>query len=253
MMHFVELATKNVESLNNKMARLKRKMVDLESREEDVNTELSYAESLLMKKRRRTVANWLASVGAMKEQVQQLEQQVEEARVWSNFGPLLKVIDKTTEEVKELIQEGAFSGGLTFEAQDSQGFLFPTIEVVGQKFEESKNMIRECLSDDDILSVGIYGMGGVGKTTLVMHIRNELLTCPNTSVFWVTVSQNFSIHKLQNDIARVLGADLKATDDDRIRAAILAEALGRRNNSVLILDDLWNAFPLESVGIVSES
>lgn len=242
----------NFESMDTKMARLKRKMVDLESTEKDVNTELNYTESLPMKKRRWTVVNWLTSVGSTKERVQQLEQQVEAARIWSNFGRLPKTIDNVTEEVKQLIQEGVFSEGLTLEAQDSsQGLAFPTTELVGQKFEDNKNMIQEYLRDDDFFSVGIYGMGGVGKTTLAAHIRNEHLSHPAASVFWVTVSQNSSIHKLQSDIAGALRANLKATDDERIRASILAKALGEGNNSILILDDLWDVFPLESIGIGS--
>jgi DNA replication protein DnaC len=29
--------------------------------------------------------------------------------------------------------------------------------------------------DDEVSTIGIYGKGGVGKTTMLQHIRNELL------------------------------------------------------------------------------
>ena len=42
---------RNFEGLDDKMQRLKRKLEKLESREEDINDELAYAESLSLKKR----------------------------------------------------------------------------------------------------------------------------------------------------------------------------------------------------------
>jgi len=49
-------------------------------------------------------------------------------------------------------------------------------------------------------------MGGVGKTTLVMHMYNQLLWRPDTfsHVYWITVSQDTSIKKLQGSIEDVL-------------------------------------------------
>ena len=83
------------------------------------------------------------------------------------------------------------------------------------------------------------------------HIHNKLIENPNTfdNVFWITVSQDFSIHKLQNDIATILHLDLSNVDDEKKRAAKLAQALIRRQQSVLILDDVWNHFVLEKVEI----
>ena len=43
--------------------------------------------------------------------------------------------------------------------------------------------------------------------------------------------------------------DLSNVDDEKKRAAKLAQALIRRQQSVLILDDVWNHFVLEKVGI----
>jgi disease resistance protein RPS2 len=78
-----------------------------------------------------------------------------------------------------------------------------------------------------------------------------LLEDPNTfdHVFWITVLQDFSIHKLQNDIAKMVDLDLSNVGDEKKRAAKLAQALLRRKQSVLILDDVWNHFLLEKVGI----
>ncbi|XP_061362766.1 probable disease resistance protein At4g27220 [Gastrolobium bilobum] len=95
-------------------------------------------------------------------------------------------------------------------------------------------------------------MGGVGKTCLVTHVKDEIKREGGTlnfkHVFWVTVSQKFSIFKLQNDIAKRVGLKLDE-DDEIIRAEMLSSALEERKKCVLILDDVWNYIDLYKVGI----
>uniref|UniRef100_A0A3N7FF93 NB-ARC domain-containing protein n=1 Tax=Populus trichocarpa TaxID=3694 RepID=A0A3N7FF93_POPTR len=105
--------------------------------------------------------------------------------------------------------------------------------------------------DGEVLSMGIYGMGGVGKSTILQHIYNEFLQKPDicNHVWWVTVSQDFSINRLQNLIAKHLDLDLSREDDDLHKAAKLSEKLKKKQKWILILDDLWNNFELHKVGI----
>ncbi|KAI4333741.1 hypothetical protein L6164_018511 [Bauhinia variegata] len=93
--------------------------------------------------------------------------------------------------------------------------------------------------------------GGAGKTTSITHIHNNLLTRVTnfSDVFWITFSQSFSIRKLQNDVAKVVGLNIFKENDEKNRAARLSQALMRRKKCVLILDDVWCRFPLEQVGI----
>jgi disease resistance protein RPS2 len=94
-------------------------------------------------------------------------------------------------------------------------------------------------------------MGGVGKTTMMKHIHNKLLERRGIShcVYWVTVSRDFSIKRLQNLIAKCLGLDLSSEDDDLRRAVKLSKELRKKQKWILILDDLWNTFELHEVGI----
>ncbi|KAF3438291.1 hypothetical protein FNV43_RR21053 [Rhamnella rubrinervis] len=248
-MGFLEnLAGQFTETADEKLNKLKRKLEHLESKEHDVKIELEYAQQLSMKKPRKEVENWLQEVGRTITEVQDLEARIKEKSIFRHLT-LRYSIDKYTAEVNELIQRGVFSGELTLHVCDS-GVPLVTTELVGKKFQENQNMIWEKLMNDNISSVGVYGMGGVGKTTLIAHIHNQLLGHPSSSVAWVTVTQNCRTLKLQDDIAKVLGVGDLDGKDERKRAAVLASALLRKKkNFVLILDDVWDPIKLDEVGI----
>ncbi|KAF3957808.1 hypothetical protein ACB098_06G057700 [Castanea mollissima] len=114
-----------------------------------------------------------------------------------------------------------------------------------------KEAIWAWVLDDDVRKIGLYGMGGIGKSTVMEHINNRLLKEKNKfdSVIWVTVSKSLNVIQLQHDIARKLDLDLTKVEDVRERAAKLKEKLESKNRYVLILDDMWEAFALEKVGI----
>ena len=134
-----------------------------------------------------------------------------------------------------VVQPGAgasSSGGLTSNTNETPGDPLPTssTKLVGRAFEHNTNLIWSWLMDDEVSIIGIYGMGGVGKTTMMKHIYNKLLERLGIShcVCWVTVTRDFSIERLQNLIARCLGMDLSSEDDDLCRAVKLSKELRRK-------------------------
>jgi hypothetical protein len=155
-----------------------------------------------------------------------------------------------------LVRPGAgtsSSRGLKYNTSETRGDPIPSssTKLVGRAFEENKNVIWSLLMDGKFSTIGIYGMGGVGKTTILQHIHNELLERRDIShrVYWVTVSRDFSINRLQNLIAKHLYLDLSSEDDDLHRAVKLSKELVKKQKWILILDDLWNSFELHVVGI----
>uniref|UniRef100_A0A3N7F8Z2 Uncharacterized protein n=1 Tax=Populus trichocarpa TaxID=3694 RepID=A0A3N7F8Z2_POPTR len=155
---------------------------------------------------------------------------------------------------RSVVQAGAGArSSESLKYNKTRGVPLPTSSTkpVGQAFEENTKVIWSLLMDDKVPTIGIYGMGGVGKTTILKHIHNELLQRPDIydHVWWVTVSQDFNINRLQNFIATQLHLNLSREDDDLHRAVKLSEELKRKQKWILILDDLWNNFELEEVGI----
>ncbi|TYI32244.1 hypothetical protein ES332_A04G046000v1 [Gossypium tomentosum] len=109
---------------------------------------------------------------------------------------------------------------------------------------------------EDISIIGVWGMGGVGKTTIMKHIHNDLLKEQRFErVIWVTISKEFNVMKVQDDIAGALKLkkDWPKEGDKLRRAAILSEMLKKVGKHVLILDDVWDEVSLEEVGLPEPS
>ncbi|KAG5093051.1 hypothetical protein JHK82_051829 [Glycine max] len=104
------------------------------------------------------------------------------------------------------------------------------------------------LEDEEVFIIGIDGMGGVGKTFMATHIKNEIKRKGTfKDVFWVTVSYDFTTFKLQHHIAETI--QVKLYGDEMTRATILTSELEKREKTLLILDDVWDYIDLQKVGI----
>lgn len=101
------------------------------------------------------------------------------------------------------------------------------------------------------------GTGGVGKTTLVKNLNNELLKIKVSNsklsfgvVIWVTVPKPpIDIRKVQEQIARRL--NLKVDNEGNLItiACEIYERLKQEKCFLLILDDVWEAIDLDDVGV----
>uniref|UniRef100_A0A6N2MFK1 Uncharacterized protein n=1 Tax=Salix viminalis TaxID=40686 RepID=A0A6N2MFK1_SALVM len=151
-----------------------------------------------------------------------------------------------------VVERGSSSESPVHKRRKTRRYVLPTTKLVGQAFERNMKDVWSWLSNDEVSSIGIYGMGGVGKTALATHIHNRLHQ-ERQDIFhhvcWITVSQDFSIEALQDCIVKCFDLDLWDEKDAVVRAGMLMTELTVKKKYVLILDDLWDHFPLEKVGI----
>ncbi|KAH7836134.1 hypothetical protein Vadar_033022 [Vaccinium darrowii] len=238
--------------LEKNMQTLKMKLEYLRGQENDIEVEISSAESQPWKRRKKEVEVWLGDVQRLEDDVQRLEKEVVGERKVFPRAQLGKHILEKIQEVQELQERGrVFNGLLVDELPIGRLLIPPTKDFVDSTRARNKENVWECLMNGDFRKIGVYGMGGIGKTTIMKHIHNLLLeeTGKFDNVFWVTVSKAFNITMLQRDIGKKLKLSLSDFEDETTRASELYAMLSLKQRYVLILDDLWEAFSLERVGI----
>ncbi|CAO2824607.1 unnamed protein product [Amaranthus hypochondriacus] len=119
--------------------------------------------------------------------------------------------------------------------------------------QDQLTKLKEWVIDDDITTICIYGMGGVGKTTLAKQLETQISEYDKSfgihSVCLVSVGMNFSTYQLQQKIADAFKIDLCGDKDETRRAGMINKFLSSNQKCVLLLDDFWSDFRREEVGI----
>ncbi|KAL7225440.1 hypothetical protein ACSBR1_020751 [Camellia fascicularis] len=158
---------------------------------------------------------------------------------------------KMTQDLVDLHTEGIKYTQLSHSPPPSS---IQSLPSTGFKEFESRNLIVKqiiaALKDDEIKLVGICGMGGVGKTTIVKHVakRVEEEKLFN-EVAMAVVSQEPNLKQVQSCIAEMLGLKLDM-ESPIVRSSRLRERLLQKDKKILvILDDIWKEFDLEELGI----
>ncbi|PHT39275.1 hypothetical protein CQW23_22848 [Capsicum baccatum] len=118
------------------------------------------------------------------------------------------------------------------------------------------NELLRLLEDDKVCIIGVWGTGGVGKTTLVKNLNNELLkNVPSSKlsfgiVIWVTVPKPpIDVRKIQEQIASRLNLKVDKEGSVESIAGKICERLKEEKSFLLILDDVWEAIDLDDVGV----
>ncbi|XP_077223389.1 putative disease resistance protein At5g05400 [Tasmannia lanceolata] len=103
----------------------------------------------------------------------------------------------------------------------------------------SLKKVMDALGDENITMIGVYGMGGIGKTTLVKNVNNKLKgTSAFDAVVMVTVSKDVKLKIIQEEIAKKVGMELKE-EIESLRTSKLRTRLMDVKKLLIILDDLW--------------
>ncbi|KAB2064097.1 hypothetical protein ES319_A10G265900v1, partial [Gossypium barbadense] len=204
------------------------------------------------------VDKWLSAVDTkILEQVEKVTQDEEKAKkkcfvgLCPDFWTRYKLSLKAAEEAKavaELLEQGKF---------DEVSYPVPLQGITvtpskGYEDFESRtlvlNEIMEALKDDSVSVIGVHGMGGIGKTTLVKEIARKVKGNLFDSVIIATVTQAIDIEKIQNRIAELLGLKFEEQSTD-VKALRLQERLKKEKRVLVVLDDIWAKVDIEEVGI----
>ncbi|GFZ06589.1 hypothetical protein Acr_18g0007590 [Actinidia rufa] len=213
------------------------------------------------------VTKWLQEFEDVKNDVISIETSVESERKCTCPSCCLSCalggkIRKKLIEVRRLIEAASFPSGMVsenYQVKKVEHIPGPTIE--GQT-TASRNLMKvlNLLNDDSVNRIGVWVMGGVGKTTLVKNLNNKLETATSTEPFsiiiWATCVQGLGLETGPNSttIKAEFGGESRRKhgeygkpafiDDLRRNALIIVGASMRGKTAEALWKDALNALQM---------
>ncbi|XP_054817564.1 LOW QUALITY PROTEIN: probable disease resistance protein At1g61300 [Prosopis cineraria] len=204
----------------------------------------------------RDVSTWMNEVMELIKEVEQLEQEIlVHGSCFQGQFPtrkryiLCKQMENKTEAMIQLNKRCQF-GPFSFPAPipDIEHFASGNFEYF-KSTRVAADQLLQALQDDSFYIIGVYGMGGSGKTTLVKEVGKEAKELKHFDhVVFATVSQSPNVMKIQDEIADLLGLKLDEKCEAG-RARRISVRLQSGERILLILDDVWAKLNLEDIGI----
>lgn len=133
-------------------------------------------------------------------------------------------------------------------------------EVVGLE-DDKELLVKELLGEKEQLEVvSIYGMGGIGKTTLAKSVYNDhQIKLHFDCCSWVSVTQQYHIARVLKEMLMYMVRDTggksrmmitTAADDDEEEIELLKDKVHKwfkNKRYLIVLDDVWEHHVLDKV------
>ncbi|KAH9686969.1 Disease resistance protein [Citrus sinensis] len=124
-------------------------------------------------------------------------------------------------------------------------------EAFGSRMKVFQDVV-EALKDYKLNIIGVYGMGGVGKTTLVKQVAKQVMEDKLfDKVAMAEVTENPDHQKIQDKLASDLGIKFELNESIFDRANRLHGVLKNKERHLIILDNIWRELEFDKVGIPS--
>ncbi|KAB2032508.1 hypothetical protein ES319_D05G379100v1 [Gossypium barbadense] len=160
---------------------------------------------------------------------------------------------KKIQDISEILEKFGQLGPVGYPAPTA----LPTIDFLCSKefvFSKSSEtafyQIIEALKDENINMIGLWGMGGVGKTTLAREVGSQAQKLNLVDKIVITVvSQKPNFERIQDQIAQYIGFDMKNEQGRRSEQELWLR-LKNEPRILIIIDDIWESINLkEKMGI----
>ncbi|KAI9107772.1 hypothetical protein K1719_021108 [Acacia pycnantha] len=249
--------------LEENLESLRDKWEDLQSMKEELETIVDEAENTQGMQIAHKIKRWRGKVDNIHEEVKYIEVE----GVKETQDRLSKCCPKNCKSSHKLGKKAAavFNkvGNLAVEGKKySENFKIahrrppkpiemPLDEVVG--LDLMFNKVWKSIEKENVSIIGLYGMGGVGKTTLLKKINNELgkKRLGFNFVIWAVVSKELNLDSIMDTIRKFITIEddiwTQCSNQDEKSAKIYRVL--KEKKFVLLLDDIWDKLDLKLVGV----
>ncbi|KAG6666596.1 hypothetical protein CIPAW_01G042400, partial [Carya illinoinensis] len=243
---------------------LEKKMKSLTALRNDAEQEMKRAtqEGLVIKAQ---ATNWVGEVEELQGKINDQIQEAKSSRCFLSCSTkryrISREVAEHLKEIERLREVGsplALSVALSCpEVKAVEHIPGPSIQDQTTSVSDDLAIVMARLFDNRFQRIGIWGMGGVGKTNLVRNLNNKLLleinsNMPFSRVLWVTVSKNLDIKMVRTRIASRLRLKLEESSGP-VGMAIQLHRRLEKERFLLILDDVWEKIDLDKFKIILTS
>ncbi|XP_043810325.1 disease resistance protein At4g27190 isoform X2 [Manihot esculenta] len=170
-----------------------------------------------------------------------------------NRYSLSRKAKKMTENMLALLEEARNFGEIAYPDPCHKIELWFSDERI-KNFKSRESILDDilmALKNDDLRVIGICGMSGIGKTTMVKQLMKNMETKKLFDEFaMVAVSDTPDFRKIQDEIASCLRLELKSNESEVDRKSKLYQRLTNCDKRILlILDDVWKEDGLGEIGV----
>ncbi|KAK9232206.1 hypothetical protein WN943_022451 [Citrus x changshan-huyou] len=266
ILSYVGGEAKYIWGLKDNLDDLQTQKEKLIEKKEDMLNEVELAEQRPRTRRTRSVQRWFERVDRRVTEVERLQQERDQEIDRLCLGGFCskdlissysfgKRVEKMKNEVIELKKGGEAINPLYEEVPEGAAVAIAVERtIVGQ--ESILDRVWRCITDQEQNKgiIGLYGMGGVGKTTLLKQVNNKFCSDEQHHfgvVIWSVVSRQPNLMQIQEDIGKRIGfsTDSWQRKSFEERASDITNAL-KHKKFVLLLDDIWESkIDLTNLGI----
>ncbi|KAG8492618.1 hypothetical protein CXB51_010041 [Gossypium anomalum] len=203
------------------------------------------------------VEDWLRRAEKELEDTQNLEDEIDHLKCfewcpkWGWRYCLSKKLAEKTPIISNLFETSDFPQVSYRGSLQGIEFITSTDFMDSESSKSALNKIMEAINAKGVNMIGLHGMPGVGKTTLAKEVGKHARE-QNSKLFdkvvMFTMSQNPNIRTIQDKVAELFGLEFR-TNTEEGRAEELFRSMQGVNKILVIIDDLWEEFKLESIGI----
>ncbi|KAF9679389.1 hypothetical protein SADUNF_Sadunf06G0010100 [Salix dunnii] len=163
---------------------------------------------------------------------------------WYQTGKKLKDVNSKLDAMERSLgihlkyQEQSDHGGKTTQVTKYTVQDYVPSEVIG--LEEDLEKLKGWISDtkDKLLRVGIFGMGGLGKTTIAQKLFNDQhVAARYDKMIWVSVSQVSSDRRIMRSMLEQLESHCSVSDEAQMLHKL--NELLKGKTCLIVMDDVW--------------